>query len=460
MPRSFLVSFYLILTLIISACSNETTTPESTGNLTGTVTHYQTGEPIGSARVFIITDEVAVLQVVDTDRDGFFELSKLPAGGHLLYALKADHTLIESHDARVHIQAGQSTTADMLMEDFGEAEFYTHSILGHVTDSTTGEPVQGAWVMPIGYGEMGNSVRYLMNNSGLVVALTNAHGSYGLGKWPVREYYPDGPVIGLGPVSCAAEGYRPRTFVGSGPSLAHEDWLQGGLLPAPEGTYLRLNIELVPIPEGGLPADEMGSVRGRIVHDGLPQAGVMVTTTMTTLAEPDTIYDANKVATTGGSMFSESDGTFELHLEPGHYALRAGLLPDDGWCRDGTPGMFEIVAAQTLEVGDVGVWPAVIPVSPARGDTVPYPMSRLVWNSFPGAERYEVELNSDMGTYLETTTTDTFYVLEDVPRLPSGTGLFSWQVVATRPSDPPHYHEAIGWFEVPSSFTVVVEGDL
>ncbi len=311
--------------------------------------------------------------------------------------------------------------------------------------------------MPIGYGEMGNSVRYLMNNSGLIVAITDANGQYSLPKWPVQEYWPDGPVIGLGPVSCAASGYRPRTFVGSGPSSAHEDYLQGGLLPAPADSILVLDIALVPIPEGGLPVNELGTLRGRIVHLGLPQAGVMVTTTLTTLAEPDTIYAEDKVAVSGSSMNSLADGTFELNLEPGHYAFRAGLLPDDGWCRSGGPGMFEIVAGQTLELGDIGVWSAVRPVSPARGETVSYPLTMLSWSSVAEAERYEIEVMSDIGTfYMSTATSDTFYVLEGKSMLPLGTGVFSWRVHALKQIEAPDYTR-IAWFEVASAFTVESE---
>jgi len=179
----------------------------------------------------------------------------------------------------------------------------------------------------------------------------------------------------------------------------------------------------------------------------------MVTTTLTTLAQPDTIHAPDKVAVSGGSMSSGDDGTFAIHLEPGHYALRAGLLPDDGWCRDGGPGMIEIVAGQTLEVGDVGVGRAVMPVSPARGGVVAYPLNMLSWTSVFGAERYEVELYAEGLPVFETVTTDTFLALDqDIYPLPGAVD-YSWKVYAGKMDEPPFFTR-ISWFEVPQTFTV------
>ncbi|MCP4571124.1 MAG: hypothetical protein GY838_02105 [bacterium] len=454
MPRRVLISTALTLAVLIAACSDDTTSPEATtGALAGAVTDMLTDQPVVGATVLVATDEIGIVGVAETGVDGRYALAELPAGALLVYALDEHFKLVESHEARVQVRGGKTVTADLLMVSSDATDPLTYRIAGQVTDADTGAPVAGAWIVPIGYGEMGNSVRYLTNNSGLIVAVSDADGSYSLPTWPVREFYPDGPVIGLGPVSCAAPGYRPRTFVGAGPSSAHEAWLQGGLLPAPADSVLVLDVALAPIPAGGLAANEVGTLRGRIVHEGSPREGVMVTTTLTTLAAPDTIYGADKVAVSGGSMRSRADGTFELDLEPGHYGLRAGLLPDDGWCREGGPGMIEIVAGQTLDVGDVGVWPAVRPVSPARGAEVAYPLTMLSWTSVPGAERYEVELSSDWGIVFSVATTDTFHVLDDASKLAPGTHRYSWRVYASLQFEPPFYTR-IAWFEVPAVFTV------
>jgi hypothetical protein len=216
---------------------------------------------------------------------------------------------------------------------------------------------------------------------------------------------------------------------------------------------LVLDIQLVRIPAGGLPAEQTGTVRGRVVHQGAPRAGVMVTTTLTTLAAPDTVHAPDKVAVPGGSVASGADGTFAIRLEPGHYALRAGLLPDDGWCRDGGPGMIEILAGQTLEVGDVTVGRAVMPVSPARGDVVSYPLAMLAWTSVPGAERYEVELYAAGLPVFAATVTDTFLALDQGIYPSSGAVDYSWKVYAGRMVEPPGFTR-IAWFEVPQAFRV------
>ena len=58
-----------------------------------------------------------------------------------------------------------------------------------------------------------------------------------------------------------------------------------------------------------------------------------------------------------------------MDLQPGFYALRAGLLPDDGWVSTGLLA-FEIVAGETFDAGAFNLRPAVRPLSPAQRDTV------------------------------------------------------------------------------------------
>lgn len=452
--RSSILFAGVAILLLAAACGDDATGPDAgTSALEGTVTSLATGEPLGGIAVLLLDDRMDVVVVTGSDGDGHFGFTALPAGSYLVYPFDEDLLVVPWHDARVQVRAGATATADLVMAPSDRADPYTWRIAGRITDAASGEPVAGAWVMPIGYGEAGNSARYLLDNTGLVAAVSDADGRYSMPAWPVRDWWPDGDVIGIGPVSCAATGYRPRTFVGSGPSVAHEPHLQGGLLPAPADSVLVLDIQLVRIPAGGLPAELTGTVRGRVVHQGAPRAGVMVTTTLTTLAAPDTVLAPDKVAVPGGSVASGADGTFAIPLEPGHYALRAGLLPDDGWCRDGGPGMIEILAGQILEVGDVTVGRAVMPVSPARGDVVSYPVAMLAWTSISGAERYEVELHAAGLPVFQATTTDTFLALDQDIYPSSGAVDCSWQVYAARMVEPPAFTR-IAWFEVPQAFRV------
>lgn len=452
--RAFLLLSCLAATLFVAACGDDATQPETgPGTLEGVVTAWTSEDPLAGVAVLLLTDAMEVVRVAVTDAGGRFGFSDLPAGSYLVYPFDEDHLVVEWHDARVQVRAGNPATADLVMAPSDHAEPYTYRIAGRITDADTGEPVAGAWIMPIGYGEAGNSVRYLLNNTSLIAAVSDADGRYSLPAWPVRDGWPDGEVMGIGPVSCAAGGFRPRTFVGAGPASAFEPYLQGGLLPAPADSVLVLDIQLARVPAGGLPADQVGAVRGRVVHQGMPRAGVMVTTTLTTLAAPDTIHAPDKVAVSGGSLASGDDGAFEIELEPGFYALRAGLLPDDGWCRDWGPGMIEIVAGQTLEVGDVTVGKALRPVFPARGEVVSHPLNLLSWSSFPGADRYEVELVADGFPLYQTATTDTF-LTPDPDLFPEAVTVDCiWTVKARIQYEPPDY-TTVSWFEVPASFTV------
>ncbi len=179
----------------------------------------------------------------------------------------------------------------------------------------------------------------------------------------------------------------------------------------------------------------------------------MVTATLTILADQDTVPDPEKIAVPGGSMLSRADGTFDLHLEPGWYSVRPGMMPDDGW-RPGATPMLEVEASQTIELGDLGLSPAILPISPERGAEVPYPLTTLIWTSIPQAERYEIELRSDLGFYFATATTDTFYELSGPPFIEPGPAIYRWEVHAMMIMEPPFYTR-INSFEVPATFTVV-----
>jgi hypothetical protein len=447
----------LTLLLLVASCGDDSTTPPgaTSGLLQGTITEAGADVPVEGAVVFLVTDEFAIVQATRSDAGGAFGFEEMPPGSYLIYALGEDHLLVEWHQARVHIRSGQTATADLSMIPSDHAVPLTYRIEGQVTNATTGDPVAGAWVMPVGYGEAGNSVRYLTNNSGLVAGVSGPDGRYSLPVWPIRLGYPAGPVVGLGPVSSSAAGYRPRTFVGTVPSSPDVPWLETGWLPAPADSVLVLDIALEPIPAGGLPLSETGTLSGRVTSGGLPQAEVMVIATLTILAEQDTVPDPVKTVVPGGSMRSRTDGSFDLVVEPGWYAVRPGLLPDDGWRAGGSP-MVEVLAGQTVELGDISMVPAVLPDFPPRGAEVAYPMRNLTWTSVPGVERYRVEIVSDSGYYYSSSTPDTNYSIPTSFTLDPSSSLYRWEVFAQVLLDPPFY-TTINTFEVPATFLVTGE---
>lgn len=454
-PHGFEITLLGLALLLVASCGDDsTTTPEAiSGTLSGTVQNVVTDLPVEGTVVFLVTDEFAIVQAAQSGDEGEFSFPEMPPGSYLIYALDENHLLVDWHQARVRITRGETATVDLSMVPSDQSAPLTYRIEGRVTDVVTGDPVTGAWVMPVGYGEAGNSVRYLTNNSGLVAGVSGPDGRYSLPVWPIRLGYPAGPVVGLGPVSSSAAGYRPRTFVGTVPSSPDVPWLQTGWLPAPADSVLVLDIALEPIPEGGLPVSATGTLSGRVISGGVPQAEVMVMATLTILAEQDTVPDPVKTVVPGGSMWSRADGSFDLQVEPGWYAVRPGLLPDDGWRPGGSP-MVEVLAGQTVSLGDMGIVPAVLPIFPRRGAEETYPMRTLTWTSVPGAERYAIEIVSGSDYYYTATTPDTFYAIPTTFSLEPSASVYRWEVRAQLRIESPFYTN-INQFEVPATFRVI-----
>jgi hypothetical protein len=453
--------FFLLaaaLLLALSACSDNSTAPpgETTGTVAGLVTRIDNDQPLPGTTVVLTTDEFVVLRAAKVDQHGAFSFGDVPAGSLLLYAINEDFKMAEPSASRINLRGGQTWTAKLLMMEYGDPNLH-YRIKGRVTDATTGVPLDGVWIANTGLGEAGNSVRYLMNNSGITIAVSDEEGLYSLPMYGVEEFW-GGPVIGLGPISCGREGYRSRTFAGEGPDFSHE--LPGGLLPAPADSVLVLDIALEPIPADGLPSGATGTVRGIVVHDGRPQGGVMVTMTLMALAERDTVFDpAAKVAFHGGSVRSGEDGSFEFKVEPGFYGLRAGLPPDDGWCRDTGLSNLEVVAGEVADVGDITVGAAIAPLSPAPGTKVTSQSLKLSWTPITGAETYEVTASinsfSSSGFFVGTTTEPELLWQLTMPS-PGETNFVRWRVFATRTVEG-RSRVRFSWFEVPATFTIANE---
>jgi len=397
-----------------------------------------------------------MVQVSRVDSDGAFSFDNVPAGSLLLYAFAHNYRMSDASNSRVILQGGQDWTAAVrMMED--EIEMYDHRIQGRVTDATTGAPVAGAWIAATSLAEAGNSVRYLVENTGTTLTVSDENGYYSMQAYGVPEYW-EGPIIGLSPISCARNGYRSRTYAGEGPDFAYEDYLPGGLLPAPADSVLVLDISLEPVPVGGLPAAAVGTVRGIVLHDGQPQEGVMVNLTLMALADRDTVFDpADKVAVDGGFVLSGEDGSYEFKVEPGFYAIRAGLLPDDGWCRaSGTLPDLEVVAGEVTEIGPLSMGRAIKPLSPLPGAVVSGQQIRLSWTSVAGAEYYRISgsINTtysyDLGTTNESEFNWTAPALD-----PGQPHLVRWKVFAIHTVE--EMTQNISWFETPATFTIEAE---
>jgi hypothetical protein len=457
----------VLLLVGLCACSDDSTNPIPTplGAVSGIVYEFETGLPLADASVVLIGNDFTVYAAKRVGDDGFFSFTGLESGAMLLYAFKADTRMAEPFVSRIDLAPGQKWLgAVTMMSD--PSMLLDHRIHGRVTDAATGDPIGGVWIAPIGLGEAGNSIRYLTENTGTTLTVSDQDGNYSLPVYGVPENG-DGPVIGLTPISCGRSGYRPRTFAGEGPDFAYENYLPGGLLPAPADSTLELDIVLVPVSAGEPAAGETGFVTGRIVNDGLPQAGVMVSVALMALADRDTVFaPPEKVAVDGGFVLSGADGTFSFELEPGFYSLLAGALPDDGWCRYGGPPHLEVVADQINAVGDIGVHEAIAPISPAPGAAVTGTPGFLSWTAIEGTTNYRIRteftpLNSaakskPVSTVKEAMGTETEWAWSYPPIEDGAKYLVHWYVYAenTIEGEPT---QIFSWFEIPATFTLTGE---
>lgn len=444
----------IILLVFLGSCSDSVDPqqpPTHIGTLSGVVLDLNTGLPLAGTTVILVTEELVIIRAMSTAADGAFFFEGLSTDPILMYGIRENYTMAEAVSSRFPMPEGQAWTASFSMMEWTE-EGYNHHITGRVTNATTGDPVSGAWIANTSLAEAGNSLRYLVENTGIIIDVSDENGLYSLPVYGVPEYY-GGPVIGYSPISVGCEGYISRTFAGEGPDFAYEPYSPGGLLPASVDSVLVLDMALEPIPAGGLPPEATGTVRGFVVHNDQPQSGVLVNLTLMVLADRDTVFDsADKVSFSGGAVVSGDDGSFEFEVQPGFYALRAGLLPDDGWNASGVPDL-EVVAQEITELGNIYLRENIAPTSPEPGSEVDGFWPTLTWTPIEGAESYRISAGFNsfhMMNYGITSETQWSWPAE-MP-IPSETTLVRWNVYASRQID--GSMQQISWFEVPASFTI------
>jgi protocatechuate 3,4-dioxygenase beta subunit len=149
--------------------------PPETGAISGTVTDSATGDPIEGAWVHTFQRRHAV-----TNEDGEYLLDSLPAGDYIVHASAMGYQGAVYPDT-VTVVGGQTTEdIDFALVPYQPREF--GAIAGTVTDSATGDPIEGAWVHT-----------YHRRH-----AVTNEDGEYLLDSLPAGDYI----------VMAGAEGYE------------------------------------------------------------------------------------------------------------------------------------------------------------------------------------------------------------------------------------------------------------
>ena len=120
-----------------------------TGSITGRVTEWGTGDPIER-----VTVEVSSVDIDETDHDGYYTISDLAPGGHVLWF---DHPNPDYADMYypysttlagaecVEVTADATTHADGAMQ-------LSRTLIGRISDDQTGEPVAGICAEAFTYG--------------------------------------------------------------------------------------------------------------------------------------------------------------------------------------------------------------------------------------------------------------------------------------------------------------------
>ena len=300
-----------------------------TARLRGRVTN-DSGQPVRRVPVRLFG---TTTRVVNTDTNGRFDFTALPAGRYTINANRQGYSPGTSDPIDVSDGEQRENVSVVLVRGA--------VITGQVVDEF-GEPVIGATVVPL--RSQFSQGRRQLTASGQS-ASTNDIGEYRLFGLAAGAYYisvtarnesatmvfqsqPGAPPTPL--VSSSPDGYAPTYYPGtSDPASAQRVTVTAAQ------TLSNINISLTPT--------TLAKVSGIVLGtDGAPLSRASVTMMSRTTGGPGTINTGAQV---------RPDGTFELlNVPPGSYALRATILtPGPAPTINGAPVL------PTFAVGDVTV---------------------------------------------------------------------------------------------------------
>lgn len=316
--------------------SGVATAPPPTGRIAGRVLTADTGRPVARARVFINAAEVPGGRGTQTDADGAYEFTELPAGRYTVNVSKTGFVSL-SYGQRRPLQAGtplQLTDTQQLSGiDFRLPRGSV--IAGHVTDET-GDPMPGISVQVMRY-------QYAQGNRQLVPAgnaQTDDQGAFRVWGLNPGSYYVSaqsrtlnfggrGGPGGRGGQGSAGAGRGATDAAGRAPfggatasdteQITYAPTFYPGVSSADEArpVTVGLSAEVLDI-NFGLLLVRTGRVSGRLTKaDGTPSTRVNLT-----LMADSTLGSGGLGRMLGARV--QRDGAFSIaNVPPGRYVIRA-----------------------------------------------------------------------------------------------------------------------------------------
>lgn len=281
-----------------------------TSTIRGQVVAADTGTPLRRAIVRAIGQSAGGPSVAQTDAEGRFEMTQLPAGRYFISAMRSGFVSLQlgqraPFQPGTPVELGEGQTLDKVVLALQRGG----AIVGQLTDDL-GEPVAGAQVMVLRYAYSGGGRRLIPAASGTgSTDMTDDLGQFRLHGLPPGEYYVSATVRNgmefMAPNTAATmptDGYAPTYFPGS-PNLAEA-----------RRVTVRTG-QAVANASFALLSARLGRISGRVTtSSGEPFIGTMMVAPRN-----------DEVAGMGFNMSGapiRGDGTFQTNgLPPGAYTL-------------------------------------------------------------------------------------------------------------------------------------------